>query len=300
MDVEERSPPFDEQYERISAKIGQQRADADERWRTDLYEALCQAFSTDRVRYRERVLPLLAASPELWDRPLSRRGDDRAIMPFTPNVIYLGEHSESPSCLYDLATRAEPLYGLCIESWSYDESSQEPPIDVTGREIVEVLGEAPLEALEALDISFARSVTVYVDGRDRRFSIGLEREDLAALARCSFPALRRLRLSNDLQLSMIEPLAEAHLWTSLEELDLSGNALGPNAIQALFARPMPALRALALRNNPIDDRGAERLAKASTLPALERLALEGCGVSTTAERALRGSETLVSLRDVRI
>jgi hypothetical protein len=124
----------------------------------------------------------------------------------------------------------------------------------------------------------------------------LESDDLRALLLGNLPALWRIILaSNRLGDEGLKALADAK--APLAELDVSGNQVGPEGVDALTAGPVAKhLRCLNLAYGNLGDRSAEILARRASLARLEELDISGGNLTVEGIEAIVGSSSLGSLR----
>lgn len=101
-----------------------------------------------------------------------------------------------------------------------------------------------------------------------------------ALVSASLPRLTELRLrfaadgtGTFVDAAAVEQLCRSDLARRLRVLDLDGNRLGDDGAVALAAAPFHALRSLHLRGCALGPRGAEALARSTSLPGLRELDL---------------------------
>jgi uncharacterized protein (TIGR02996 family) len=97
----------------------------------------------------------------------------------------------------------------------------------------------------------------------------------------------------------VELFASPHL-TSLRELDLTSNRLGPDAVAALLGSSLTGLTRLGLGHNALDDPEAEALAASPNLARLTELGLEHNKIGDLGVTALATSPYLSSLRVFRL
>jgi Ran GTPase-activating protein (RanGAP) involved in mRNA processing and transport len=147
---------------------------------------------------------------------------------------------------------------------------------------VEALADAPwLEGLRGLAL-----------GQNQLGTAGVKR--LAALP---FGALRSLELPREMIAGAARALAESPSLSTLVSLDLLGNSVGSQAIEALGKAPW-RLRHLNLDLNDIGVAGARSLARCAELSSLRALHLMSNQLGAPGLRALCESEPLAGLRDL--
>jgi uncharacterized protein (TIGR02996 family) len=107
--------------------------------------------------------------------------------------------------------------------------------------------------------------------------------------------VRGLGLSfNALTNAGVQAVIDAGPWPRLTALDLQGNShvTGRVLVHLAHSRALPALEALDLRDNLVNDAGTWALANSKTMPRLAELGLSGNPLSAAAVRALALSPLL--------
>ncbi|MCA9620457.1 MAG: hypothetical protein KC731_15650, partial [Myxococcales bacterium] len=123
---------------------------------------------------------------------------------------------------------------------------------------------------------------------------------LARLLTAEWPALEHLVLrGNALSAEAASLIAAASFAKQLHNLDLQGAALDVDALRALAQGPFAELRALSLRNTPIDAAAITLLAESETLPQLAYLNLRDTSVSSEGIAALAAS-ALPALEEIEV
>ncbi len=124
---------------------------------------------------------------------------------------------------------------------------------------------------------------------------GVMAHQLATLA--DPPHLKKLDLAgNRLTAERVARLVAAPALAAVEELDLSGNNLGPAGARALAAARLPALRSLTLTQVRPEVAGVRALAGSELLAGLRGLALCDNNLGPGAATALAASPAAASLR----
>lgn len=280
----------DDCFEQACAALDAAAPERDD-WRAPLFQRLIAARRIDPARYDTELLPRLEARDSLWSGGLcwchaGRAADSLAVAPFAPLLIEYSDLAGSASDFLSFfvgVRRAPPLLGLRIIDWQHEESSQEPQYFIAGARIAEALvaNASELSRLRVFELSLPTHELRWSRERRRdvRVSIQLSPQDVSRIVAALPEGLATLRISNGLKLGALGALGGARFCSSIERLDLSGNALGAAALRRVFATPMPKLTRLDLSANPIGDGGLRSLALARGLGSLSDVIAQGCGLT---------------------
>lgn len=291
---------FDEGFEAIRALLAGQHPDP--KTRRQLYELLTEARRADASRYDQECVPHLEPFSSWWQVPLQAAKDDfgaKAYFELLPGEpawsVLVGRGAWSPDYLLQNLDHAGRLAGICMERWSWSDTSSfsGQRVTVSSSHICSFVED--LDSLPAL-----RQLSITLDRTARRpdgveYDIAFGNYEIERL--CESPILDQIRvfgLSNGLEGKAMKRLARWLYWPELEELDLSHNELSDADMGLLFPDEMAALRCLTLRGN-------ERLGEfrhEGRFPALEYLDLRSCGVSKNEAQRLMSSDQLPKLRTV--
>jgi uncharacterized protein (TIGR02996 family) len=126
----------------------------------------------------------------------------------------------------------------------------------------------------------------------------LGHNQLVRLPVCELPSLESLSADHD-RLCVLDEFCASSFLPELEHLDLEGNELGPEGIEALIsARGLPRLRRLILSGNALDRAGILRILAGDGLDNLRELHLRNCGLRPEDLEQLLDAPRLASLESL--